>query len=74
MSCSPQYVVDSPRKGYAITSSRPAPPDVAPAIAAATVLGVTVRSLLTDIVAGEVVEIGSAAVFRFVLRTIITRR
>ncbi|WP_256520835.1 hypothetical protein [Rhodococcus qingshengii] len=41
---------------------------------AATVLGVTVGVLLADAVAGIAVGAGTAAVFRFVLRTIITRK
>ncbi|MFD4785070.1 hypothetical protein ACFWNH_29025 [Rhodococcus qingshengii] len=43
------------------------------AIAAATVLGVTVGVLLADVMAGIAVGAGTAVVFRFVLRSIITR-
>ncbi|MCW2093432.1 UNVERIFIED_ORG: hypothetical protein M2328_006785 [Rhodococcus erythropolis] len=41
---------------------------------AATVLGVTVGVLLADVVAGVAVGAGTAVVFRFVLRSIITRK
>jgi uncharacterized protein involved in exopolysaccharide biosynthesis len=61
-------------RGSAITSPRPASPDVALAIVAATVLGVTVGVLLADVVVGIAVGAGTAVVFRFVLRTIITRK
>jgi len=44
------------------------------AIVAATVLDVTVGVLLADVVAGVAVGAGTAVVFRFVLRTIITRK
>ncbi|MBH5141987.1 hypothetical protein [Rhodococcus erythropolis] len=44
------------------------------AIAAATVLGATVGVLLTDVMAGVAVGAGTAVVFRFVLRMIITRK
>ncbi|MFF1555513.1 hypothetical protein ACFVX3_31290 [Rhodococcus erythropolis] len=44
------------------------------AVAAATVLGVTVGVLLADAVAGVAVGAGTAVVFRFVLRSIITRK
>jgi len=44
------------------------------AIVAATALGVTVGILLADVVAGVAVGAGTAVVFRFVLRTIITRK
>ncbi|GCB59629.1 hypothetical protein [Rhodococcus erythropolis] len=64
-------------RGSAINGPRPASADVALAIVAATVLGVTVGVLLADAVADAVAGIavgaGTAVVFRFVLRTIITR-
>ncbi|MFD6516894.1 hypothetical protein [Rhodococcus sp. NPDC060176] len=41
---------------------------------AATVLGVTVGVLLADVAAGVAVGAGTAIVFRFILRTIITRK
>ncbi|MDJ0441511.1 hypothetical protein [Rhodococcus qingshengii] len=44
------------------------------AIAAAAVLGVTVGVLLADAIAGLAVGAGTAVMFRFVLRTIITRK
>jgi len=43
-------------------------------IVAPTVLGVTDRILLSDILAGIAVGAGTAVVFRFALRTIITRK
>jgi len=61
-------------RGSAITSPRPASADVALAIAAATVLGTTVGVLLADVMAGIAVGAGTAVIFRFVLRTIITRK
>ena len=57
-----------------ITSPRPAPADVALAIVAATVLGATVGVLLADVMAGVAIGAGTAVIFRFVLRTIITRK
>ena len=69
-----EYVVGCRERGLAITSPRPAPTDVALAIAAAAVLGVTVGVLLADAIAGLAVGAGTAVVFRFVLRTIITRK
>ncbi|MGE2866450.1 hypothetical protein ACQGFJ_01520 [Rhodococcus sp. 3.70] len=44
------------------------------AVASATVLGVTVGVLLAEVVTGVVVGAGTAVVFRFVLRSIITRK
>jgi len=44
------------------------------AVASAAVLGVTVGVLLAEVVAGVVVGAGTAVVFRFVLRSIITRK
>ncbi|MDJ0104963.1 hypothetical protein QM646_00960 [Rhodococcus erythropolis] len=44
------------------------------AIGATTVLGATVGVLLADAVAGVAVGASTAVVFRFVLRTIITRK
>ncbi|WP_276328053.1 hypothetical protein [Rhodococcus erythropolis] len=41
---------------------------------AATVLGVTVGVLRADVVAGVAVGAGTAAIFRFVLRSIIPRK
>lgn len=61
-------------RGSAITSPRPAPADVALAIVAATVLGATVGVLLADVMAGVAIGAGTAVIFRFVLRTIITRK
>lgn len=61
-------------KGCAIISPRPASADAALAIAAATVLGVTVGVLLADAVAGVAVGAGTAVTFRFVPRMIITRK
>ncbi|MBT2270211.1 hypothetical protein [Rhodococcus qingshengii] len=69
-----EYVVDCRERGPPIISPRPAPTDVALAIAAAAVLGVTVGVLLADAIAGVAVGAGTAVVFRFVLRTIITRK
>ena len=63
-------VVDCRERGSAITSPRPAPADVALGTVAATVLGVAVGVLL----AGVAVGAGTAVVFRFVLRTIISRK
>ena len=61
-------------RGSAINGPRPVSADVALAVAAASVLGVTVGVLLADAVAGVAVGAGTAVVFRFVLRTIITRK
>lgn len=61
-------------RGSAINGPRLASADVVLAIAAATVLGVTVGVLLADAVTGLAVGAGTAVVFRFVLRTIITRK
>ncbi|MFF1555770.1 hypothetical protein ACFVX3_32640 [Rhodococcus erythropolis] len=61
-------------RGSAINGPRPASADVVLAVSAATVLGVTVGVLLADAVAGIAVGAGTAVVFRFVLRTIITRK
>ncbi|WP_156888965.1 hypothetical protein [Rhodococcus sp. BH4] len=61
-------------RGSAINGPRPAPADVALAVASATVLGVTVGVLLAEVVTGVVVGAGTAVVFRFVLRSIITRK
>ncbi|WP_030002980.1 hypothetical protein [Rhodococcus erythropolis] len=61
-------------RGSAINGPRPASADVALAIAAATVLGATVGVLLADVMAGVAVGAGTAVVFRFVLRSIITRK
>ncbi|WP_185564463.1 hypothetical protein [Rhodococcus sp. KBW08] len=55
-------------------SPRPVPADVALAIVAATVPDVTVGVLLDDRMAGIAVGACTAVVFRFVLRTIITRK
>ncbi|WP_075835750.1 MULTISPECIES: hypothetical protein [unclassified Rhodococcus (in: high G+C Gram-positive bacteria)] len=66
--------ITSREKGSAINSPRPASADVALALAAATVLGITVGVLLADMVAGVSVGAGTAVVFRFVPRTIITRK
>ncbi|MGW8538696.1 hypothetical protein ACWGK5_31725 [Rhodococcus qingshengii] len=43
-------------------------------IVAATILGITVGVLLADVMAGVAVGAGTAVIFRFVLRTIITRK
>ncbi|MBT1258306.1 hypothetical protein KHP11_28005 [Rhodococcus erythropolis] len=48
--------------------------DLALAISAATVLGVTVGILVTDAVAGLVIGSGTAIVFQVVLRTITPRK
>ncbi|MCE4264330.1 hypothetical protein CJ178_23360 [Rhodococcus sp. ACPA4] len=48
--------------------------DVALAVAAATVLGVGIGVLLTDVLAGLAVGLGAAVLFRFALRMINTRR
>jgi len=61
-------------RGSAINGPRPASADVALAIAAATVLGAIVVVLVADLMAGVAVGAGTAVVFRFVLRTIITRK
>ncbi len=66
--------ITSRERGSAINGPRPAPADVALAVASATVLGVTVGVLLAEVVAGVVVGAGTAVVFRFVLRSIITRK
>ncbi len=70
-----KYITSRERGGCAINGPRPAPADVALAVASATVLGVTVGGvLLAEVVAGVVVGAGTAVVFRFVLRSIITRK
>ena len=61
-------------RSSAINGPRPASADVALALAAATVLGVTVGVLLADVMAGIAVGAGTAVVFRFVLRMIIIRK
>ncbi|MBT2270659.1 hypothetical protein [Rhodococcus qingshengii] len=61
-------------RGSAINGPRPASADTALAVTAATILGVTVGVLLANVVAGVAVGAGTAVVFRFVLRTIITRK
>lgn len=66
--------ITSRERGCAINGPRPAPADVALAVASAAVLGVTVWVLLAEVVAGVVVGAGTAVVFRFVLRSIITRK
>ena len=66
--------VSSMERGSAINGPRPASADVVLAVAVATVLGVTVGVLLADVVAGVAVGAGTAVVFRFALRTIITRK
>lgn len=48
--------------------------DVAIAVAAATVLGVGIGILLSNVLAGLAVGLGAAVVFRFALRMINTRR
>ncbi|ORI21810.1 hypothetical protein BH686_04235 [Rhodococcus erythropolis] len=60
--------------GSAINGPRPASADVALAGTAATILGITVGVLLADVVAGVAVGAGTAVVFRFVLRSITTRK
>lgn len=57
-----------------MTSPRPAATDVALAIAAAAILGAAVGVLLTDVFAGVAVGATTAVVFRFLLRTIVTRK
>ncbi|MBT2272706.1 hypothetical protein [Rhodococcus qingshengii] len=61
-------------RSSAIIGPRPASADVALAVAAATVLGVTVGVLLSNVVGGVAVGAGTAVAFRFVLRTIIPRK
>lgn len=58
------------QKGPSRSKSRPAFVDVALVIAVSVALGVTVALLLTDVLAGAAVALGTAVVFRFVLRTI----
>ena len=60
--------------GSAINGPRPASADVALAVTVATVLGVTVGFLLGEVVAGVAVAGGTALVFHFVLRSIVTRK
>lgn len=69
-----EFAFDLSEKGHAMTSPRPAATDVALAIAAAAILGAAVGVLLTDVFAGVAVGATTAVVFRFLLRTIVTRK
>lgn len=60
----------SARKSSSRNRSRPAFVDVAVVIAVAVALGITVALLLADALAGIAVTLGTAVVFRFVLRAI----
>lgn len=61
-------------RGFAINGPRPVSADVALAVTAASVLGVTVGVLLAEVVAGVAVAASTAVVFHFVLRSIVTRK
>jgi hypothetical protein len=61
------------KRGSAINGP-PASADVALAVTAGWVLGVTLGVLLAEVVAGVVVGAGTAVVFHFVLRSVIVLR